>query len=93
MWEKVIRKVRTGMSARRVRHPDPKTRATFVTALASTLDRAGLAKPNPGRPALYRLKRTEYANAVRDLLDLEVDAPTLLPPDDSATASTTSRTC
>ncbi len=52
--------------------------------LSSTLDRAAAAKPNPGRPALYRLNRAEYANAVRDLLDLEVDAPTLLPPDDSA---------
>jgi hypothetical protein len=85
VWEKVIRKVRTGMMPPAgVRHPDVKTRATFVASLTSTLDRAGAAKPNPGRPALYRLNRTEYANAVRDLLDLEVDAPTLLPPDDSA---------
>jgi hypothetical protein len=85
VWEKVIRKVRTGMMPPAgVRHPDPTTRATFVSALASTLDRAAAAKPNPGRPALYRLNRTEYANAIRDLLDLEVDAPTLLPPDDSA---------
>ena len=85
VWEKVIRKVRTGMMPPvGVRHPDPKTRATFVSTLASTLDLAAAAKPNPGRPALYRLNRTEYANAIRDLLDLEVDAPTLLPPDDSA---------
>jgi cytochrome c5 len=85
VWEKVIRKVRTGMMPPSgVKHPDPATRATFVTTLASTLDRAAAGKPNPGRPALYRLNRTEYANAIRDLLDLEVDAPTLLPPDDSA---------
>ena len=85
VWEKVIRKVRTGMMPPiGVRHPDPKTRATFVSQLSTTLDRAAAAKPNPGRPALYRLNRTEYANAIRDLLDLEVDASTLLPPDDSA---------
>ena len=85
IWEKVIRKVRTGMMPPPgVRHPDPKERSTFVASLASTLDRAAAAKPNPGRPALYRLNRTEHANAVRDLLDLEVDATTLLPPDDSA---------
>jgi len=85
VWEKVIRKVRTGMMPPfGVRHPDPKTRATFVSQLSATLDRASAAKPNPGRPALYRLNRTEYANAISDLLDLEVDAVTLLPPDDSA---------
>jgi hypothetical protein len=85
VWEKVIRKVRTGMMPPSgVKHPDPATRATFVTTLASTLDRAAAGKPNPGRPALYRLNRTEYANAIRDLLELEVDASTLLPPDDSA---------
>ena len=85
VWEKVIRKVRTGMMPPiGVKHPDPATRASFVASLSTTLDRAAAAKPNPGRPALYRLNRTEYANAVRDLLDLEVDATTLLPPDDSA---------
>ncbi len=85
VWEKVIRKVRTGMMPPAgVRQPDPKTRAAFVSTLAGALDQAAAAKPNPGRPALYRLNRTEYANAIRDLLDLDVDAPTLLPPDDSA---------
>src|SRR4030095_371902 len=39
--------------------------------------------PNPGATALHRLNRAEYANAVRDLLDLEVDVTTLLPSDDS----------
>jgi mono/diheme cytochrome c family protein len=71
VWEKVIRKVRTGMMPPSgVKHPDPATRSTFVTTLASTLDRAAAGKPNPGRPALYRLNRTEYANAFRDLLEL-----------------------
>jgi hypothetical protein len=85
VWEKVIRKVRTGlMPPVGVPHPDAATRAAFVSSLAATLDRAAAAKPNPGRPALYRMNRSEYANAIRDLLDLEVDAPTLLPPDDAA---------
>src|SRR5688500_16028921 len=85
VWEKVIRKVRTGMMPPvGVPHPDAATRAALVSSLSTVLDRAAAAKPNPGRPALYRMNRSEYANAIRDLLDLEVDAPTLLPPDDSA---------
>ena len=55
-----------------------------MAALSTVLDKAALADPNPGRPALHRLNRTEYANVIRDLLDLEVEARTLLPPDDSA---------
>ena len=55
----------------------------FATELEARLDRAGLANPNPGAPGLHRLNRTEYANAIRDLLDLEVDVTTLLPSDDS----------
>jgi hypothetical protein len=95
VWEKVIRKVRTGMMPPfGVRHPDPKTRATFVSQLSTTLDRAAAAKPNPGRPALYRLNRTEYANAIRDLLESRggcgprCSRPTIQP-----TVSTTSPTC
>src|SRR5207249_3032128 len=52
--------------------------------LEAQLDRAANANPNPGRPLLHRLNRTEYANAIRDLLALEIDAASLLPPDDSA---------
>ena len=85
VWEKVIRKVQVGMMPPAgVPHPDPAARRTLVTALSSVLDEAGRVSPNPGRPALHRLNRTEYANAIRDLLDLDVDAATLLPPDDSA---------
>src|SRR5207253_5796254 len=47
-------------------------------------DASAAAKPDPGAPALHRLNRTEYANAVRDLLDLPVDAASLLPGDDSS---------
>jgi Protein of unknown function (DUF1592)/Protein of unknown function (DUF1588)/Protein of unknown function (DUF1585)/Protein of unknown function (DUF1587)/Protein of unknown function (DUF1595)/Planctomycete cytochrome C len=85
VWEKVIRKVRVGMMPPAgVRHPDAATRSALLTSLSSTLDQAARANPNPGRPALHRLNRTEYANVIRDLLDLEVEARTLLPPDDSA---------
>ena len=85
VWEKVIRKVQVGMMPPGgVPQPDTETRRALVTALSGALDEAGRANPNPGRPALHRLNRTEYANAIRDLLDLEVDPTTLLPPDDSA---------
>ena len=58
--------------------------ALAAAALETALDRAAAARPNPGRPMLHRLNRAEYANAIRDLLALDVDAATLLPPDDSA---------
>jgi hypothetical protein len=85
VWEKVIRKVQVGMMPPGgVPQPDPATRRAVLTALSTVLDEAARANPNPGRPALHRLNRTEYANAVHDLLDLDVDPTTLLPPDDSA---------
>jgi hypothetical protein len=85
VWEKAIRKVQVGMMPPAgVRHPDSATRSAFVATLSNALDQGALANPNPGRPALHRLNRTEYANVIRDLLDLEVEANTLLPPDDSA---------
>ena len=55
----------------------------MVGWLETTLDRAAAAAPNPGRPLVHRLNRVEYANAVRDLLALDVDTAALLPPDDS----------
>ncbi len=85
VWEKVIRKVQVGMMPPAgVPHPDAATRRALVTTLSGVLDEAARANLNPGRPALHRLNRTEYANAIRDLLDLDVDPATLLPPDDSA---------
>jgi hypothetical protein len=85
VWEKVIRKVQVGMMPPAgVPQPDEAARRALVAALSGALDDAARATPNPGRPALHRLNRTEYANAIRDLLDLEVDPATLLPPDDSA---------
>jgi hypothetical protein len=63
--------------------PDPATRASMVNWLETELDRAALAKPNPGAPALHRLNRAEYSNAIRDLLGLDFDHTAGLPPDDS----------
>jgi hypothetical protein len=65
-------------------HPDRAASEGLTLWLTTELDRASLANPNPGRSPLHRLNRTEYANAIRDLLDLEIDSATLLPPDDSA---------
>jgi mono/diheme cytochrome c family protein len=85
VWEKVVRKVQVGMMPPAgVPHPDQAARQALVASLSGALDEAARANPNPGRPALHRLNRTEYANAIRDLLDLDVDPATLLPPDDSA---------
>ena len=59
-------------------------RRALLTSLETSLDAASAAKPNPGRTdTLRRLNRTEYQNAVRDLLALDIDATSLLPPDDS----------
>jgi len=85
VWEKAIRKVRVGMMPPQgATQPDASTRARLVAWLADAMDHAAAAAPNPGRPLLHRLNRAEYANAVRDLLALQVDPATLLPPDDSA---------
>ncbi len=83
-WEKVVRKLRSGaMPPPGRRRPDPQTLDAFVTGLEAELDAAAAARPNPGRPPDHRLNRFEYGNAVRDLLDLEIDVEALLPPDES----------
>ncbi|HIM52061.1 MAG TPA: DUF1592 domain-containing protein [Acidobacteria bacterium] len=82
VWEKVVRKLRTGMmppSPRR--RPDAATYASTVSYFETALDRVAAANPNPGRPAVHRLNRAEYTNAIRDLLALEVDGRALLPAD------------
>jgi hypothetical protein len=84
-WEKVLRKLRTGtMPPQPARRPDHATYQELIRFLEGELDRAAAATPNPGRPVLHRLNRAEYANAIRDVLALDVDAASLLPPDDSA---------
>ncbi|HSC16215.1 MAG TPA: DUF1592 domain-containing protein [Gammaproteobacteria bacterium] len=62
--------------------PDAKTYDGFAAYLERRLDEAALASPEPGQASIHRLNRTEYGNAVRDLLALEVDASELLPADD-----------
>ena len=86
VWEKVIRKVRTGTMPPLGR-PRPEAAAADRLAawLETELDRAAAARPNPGRTVpLHRLNRTEYQNAVRDLLALDVDAAALVPADDQS---------
>ena len=85
MWEKVIRRLRAGaMPPPGVPRPDAATNRALISFLETTLDRDAVARPNPGRHSPHRLNRAEYSNAIRDLLALDVDAATLLPPDDSA---------
>jgi hypothetical protein len=85
LWEKVVRKLRMGsMPPQGARRPDDPTMRSLVSTLEESLDRSSAAHPNPGRPVLRRLNRVEYANAIRDLLSLDVDTSLLLPPDDSA---------
>src|SRR5262249_55031773 len=84
-WEKVIRKVRAGMMPPPgMPRPDKATLDGFSAYLETSLDKAAVPQPKPGRATVHRLNRTEYANAIRDLLALEVDAASLLPPDDES---------
>ncbi|MGH9242115.1 MAG: DUF1592 domain-containing protein [Vicinamibacterales bacterium] len=85
VWEKVIRKVRTGMMPPAgVPRPNAAERDELLSSLVATLDAAARTRPNPGRPLVHRLNRAEYANAIRDLLALDVDVSTMLPADDSS---------
>ncbi|MCY3843140.1 MAG: DUF1592 domain-containing protein [Acidobacteria bacterium] len=85
VWEKVIRKLATrSMPPAGRPRPDEATYAALAERIAGRLDAAAAERPNPGRRhAVHRLNRAEYANAIRDLLALEIDERTLLPPDDS----------
>ena len=84
VWEKVVRKLKTGMMPPSgMPRPDRATLDGFAAALEARLDRANPPGAHPEAPALHRLNRTEYANAIRDLLAIEVDVKALLPPDDS----------
>jgi hypothetical protein len=83
-WEKVVRKLKAGMMPP-VGEPRPPAEATLQLAswLETELDAAAAANPNPGRTEpFHRLNRTEYRNAIRDLLHLDVEVGELLPADD-----------
>jgi len=83
-WEKVVRKVRSGMMPPSgAKRPARTALDGFAADLETRLDRAAAGAPNPGAPVLHRLNRTEYANAIHDLLALDVDVTTMLPSDDS----------
>jgi mono/diheme cytochrome c family protein len=84
VWEKVVRKLRTGaMPPPGLPRPDQAGYASLTSWLETSLDAAAVARPPSGAPAVRRLNRTEYRNAIRDLLALDVDAASLLPPDDA----------
>jgi mono/diheme cytochrome c family protein len=86
IWEKVIRKVGAGMMPPAGRpRPDETTQDQFVAWLSTQLENAGDAQPNPGRTeTFHRLNRTEYRNAIHDLVALDVEVTDLLPADDSS---------
>ena len=82
--EKVLRKLRAGEMPPAGRpRPDAADAARLVSWIETALDRAAAANPDPGAPAIHRLNRAEYRNAVRDLLGLDLDHARDLPADDS----------
>jgi hypothetical protein len=85
-WERVVRKLqRHAMPPQGAPRPDEATYDAVLRSLESALDRSASLHPNPGQPLPHRMNRAEYANAIRDLLALDLgDVSALLPPDDSA---------
>jgi len=82
--EKVIRKLKTGeMPPPGLPRPDAATYTTLVKWIEDSIDRNSAANPNPGRPVIHRLNRSEYSNTIRDLLALDTKPGALLPVDDS----------
>lgn len=85
VWEKVVQKLRTGtMPPPNIPAPPIEERKALLTWLETSLDKAAVSDPNPGRTeTLRRLNRTEYQNSIRDLLSLNIEASSYLPPDES----------
>jgi len=86
VWEKVVRRLRArSMPPAGLPRPDETGYSAIVSSLEGELDRNAAAHPNPGRTDTFRrLNRSEYHNAIRDLLALDVDVSSLLPGDDSS---------
>jgi mono/diheme cytochrome c family protein len=83
VWEKVAGKLRSGaMPPAQAPRPEASDMRAIASWIELTLNEAARRNPNPGRPAIHRLNRSEYTNAIRDLLALDVDARQLLPADD-----------
>jgi hypothetical protein len=84
VWEKLMVKLRSReMPPPGMPRPDALTYQDVVSSIDAERDRLAQARPNPGRPTLHRLNRSEYANVIRDLLAIEVDVSELLPADDT----------
>jgi hypothetical protein len=84
-WEKVVRKLRAGMMPPSgLPRPTAAAYESLTVALEIELDRLALANPHLPAPGVHRVNRTEYANAIRGLLGLDVDAAAFLPADDSS---------
>lgn len=82
--EKVLRKVKAGqMPPAGLPRPDAAMAASFSQWLEKSLDNEAALHPDPGRPAIHRLNRAEYSNAIRDIFDLDMSFDSLLPVDDS----------
>jgi hypothetical protein len=85
LWERVVRKVRTGMMPPPGEsRPQEKQLQAFAVGLERELDRAARGMQQPGQPALRRLTRFEYGNVIRDLLAVQGNVTSLLPPDNSS---------
>jgi hypothetical protein len=85
VWEKVVRKIHGGtMPPLGMARPDQATLDAFASSLETSLDQAAISRPEPGRAGMHRLNRTEYQNAVRDLLALKIDVASMLPADDES---------
>ena len=84
-WEKVLQKMQTqSMPPPGRPRPEAETYDAFSVWAQTELDNVAARAPNPGRPTMHRLNRLEYANAIRDVLGLEIDSDALLPADDLA---------
>jgi hypothetical protein len=85
VWEKAVRKMRgTLMPPPGKKQPDAAARTAFISSFESFLDSTAETRPRAGSVGLHRLNRTEYANAVEDLLGLRIDPSALLPRDDKS---------
>ena len=85
VWEKVVRKLRAGMMPPQgLPRPNAAAYEAFTVAIETELDRVAASKPNLPLPGVHRMNRTEYGNAIRELLGLEIDAAAYLPADDSS---------